>query len=402
MGETSSHFKGRSGTGSKAAREAWQRRAPELAQWALDRLVNRVDVWGIYSQLATPDGPKTMPATAPRVADRGRVLLTRDLLIRHFRATQTRHIIGLHSTAPDNRCKWAAFDVDRHDEDTPPEQTQQLAFDLYEALRERHFTPLLTESNGRGGYHLYTLFATPVPAPDLHHLLRQVAAEAKFKGEFFPKQLALAPPGQQGQYGNWLRVVGRHHRRDSWPRIFDGERWLDDDNAVSFLFGFRGDSPDLVPPTPRSEPAEAAPPKGRVLHTIAPGRGSLSDRIAAYIAKIPHRSEGEGRDDIAFQLGAWLLRDMALDRAIALQWLEVWDQGNSPPKGTECLAAILENVAKYARRPLGCGRAIRRPRRGHHLDHVHIRLEFDHGLPSGYRRPCQWPRTHGDDHGPGR
>src|SRR5262249_36969133 len=151
-------------------------------------------------------------------------------------------VVGLHSTSPENRCKWGAFDIDRHGDATDPAATLAVALRLSAEVQRRGFRPLLTESNGRGGYHLRIIFRAPVPSRDLHHLLRMIAGEVGFKGEQFPKQAAL---DDRRRYGNWLRLPGLHHTRAHLATAFDGERWLEGADVVEWLLSFGGDDPAL-------------------------------------------------------------------------------------------------------------------------------------------------------------
>ena len=61
----------------------------------------------------------------------------------------------------------------------------------------------------------------------------------------------------------------------------------------------------------------------------------LTSRIQRYMARLPNLGEGQGRDDKAYTFATFLVRDLRLPDAEALSWLERWDAGNSPPKGTE-------------------------------------------------------------------
>jgi hypothetical protein len=67
--------------------------------------------------------------------------------------------------------------------------------------------------------------------------------------ETFPKQAAVAPPGQAGQFGNWLRLPGRHHTRDYWSRVWDADagRWLGGNRAIDHILSIQGDDPGLIP-----------------------------------------------------------------------------------------------------------------------------------------------------------
>src|SRR5262249_52411226 len=106
--------------------------------------------------------------------------------------------------------------------------------------------------------------------------------------------------------------------------------------------------PDLSPPPPPTQRQQQCRGGCR--------RGNLADRIAAYMPRLPNLALGQGRDDVAFHFAAFLARDLDLADDLALEWLECWDAGNSPPKGRERLAEIIANARRYGQRPFGCGR----------------------------------------------
>jgi hypothetical protein len=56
---------------------------------------------------------------------------------------------------------------------------------------------------------------------------------------------------------------------------------------------------------------------------------------------------------VAYQFAAFLVRDLGLADAVALDWLQRWDAGNRPPKGAEALAEILANARLYGRHAIG-------------------------------------------------
>jgi hypothetical protein len=350
-----------SGPGAPAAL-AWPEHAEPLAAWADEKLVNRRDCWGAY----TPSSPTTRPAKCLR----GKVVLSREHLVRHFVGRCREDVVGLHSTSPMNTSKWGALDIDAHGEMlTAGAVNFRAALAWYGELVRRGFHPLLTDSNGKGGFHLMVLLSEPVPTPRVHAFLKQLLADHGRHGmavppECFPKQPAVAPPGQPGQYGNWLRLPGRHHTRDHWSRFWNGTRWLAGAEAVEYLLAQTGDPVALVPELPPPEPSR--PARLRTAHYHGSG-GRLGRRIAAYVAKLPTGlGEGMGRDDVAFGLAAFLARDLALSDEIALAWLERWDQHNAVRKGAAALAEILQNATRYGRNSVGSGL---RPeiRRGHVL-----------------------------------
>jgi hypothetical protein len=330
-------------------RRAWAGRAAELARWAWDRLVNRTDVWGGYNALADRDKVITRPdgstyklgptTTRPAVRDRGLVVLTAATLERHFRTRAPEHVMGLHTTAPDNTSKCGATEVDWHGpESTDPEVNWRAARAWHDRLRGRGFHPLLTDSNGAGGYHLRLLLTEPVPTARVFWFLRDLVKDYAGLGlpekpETFPKQSRLEPrKDRKPVYGNWLRVPGLHHTRRHWSRVWDGSEWLDGNDAIDFILALKGDSPSLIP-----------------------SDIEWQFRVGDYLARLPNLGEGQGRDDVAFNFLAFLVRDLKLADDYALEWAGRWDAGNRPPKGPERLREILANVHRYGQRAYGGG-----------------------------------------------
>jgi hypothetical protein len=343
------------GPGREAA--AWAGRAEQLAAWAW-RFVNRRDVWGGYYRAADGAGNwATCQTTRPAKAERGRRLLGPPDLARHFRATATRDVIGLHTTSPENLSHWGAVDVDCHGPGgNDPRANLAAALAWFAELVRLGFRPLLTDSNGKGGYHLRFLLSGPAPTPDVYALLKRLTADYARHGltagpEVFPKQ----PRIEAGKYGNWLRLPGRHHTREQWSNVWDGRRWLAGAEAVDLLLTFAGDRPGLVPSRPAEAPRRPAGPPA-----IAGEVRQLAPRIAAYMKRLPNLGEGQGRDDVAYSFACWLVRDLALSDAVALEWLDAWDRGNTPPKGRERLREIITGSRKYGKKAVGCGLGGRR------------------------------------------
>jgi hypothetical protein len=333
---------------------AWHARAGELADWALTHIVNRSDACGSYYH----GGQVTR-----------RVTVTRALLVRHYQALQAGDIIGLHTADADNRSKGGALDIDQHGDDPARAEANRLAaLRWYGMLVRQGFRPLLTASNGKGGYHLRVLLAEPIDAARVYHFLRRLTADHRRVGlnkppEQFPKQADVRKCAKG--LGNWIRVPGRHHKKNYWSEIWDGSRWLSGHDAIDYMLALTGDDPRLIPDVP---PVLNVQPR-RVFTVRATGN-NLSARIAAYMARLPNLAEGQGRDDVAFRFAAWLVRDMEVADSIALDWLERWDRGNSPPKGREALAIILKNANAYGQRDRGCGLSPERPeydRHGHRI-----------------------------------
>jgi P4 family phage/plasmid primase-like protien len=333
------------------AAEAWSARAGELADWAWERLVNRTDAWGGYNALADRDKDITLPdgtkyklgatCTRPSRRRRGQIVLTREILAQHFQATEPTAVVGLHTTSPDNTSKWGTVETDWHGpESTGPEVNWLATRTWYDRLCALGFHPLLTDSNGAGGFHLDVLLAEATPTPRVYYFLHDLVKDHAALGlpnrpEVFPKQPRLQPREDgRGKYGNWVRLPGRHHTREHWSRVWSGSDWLEGNDAIDFMLSMRGDPPSLIP-----EDVE------------------WQFRIGEYLAALPNLGEGQGRDDVAFTFLGFLVRDLKLPDDYALMWANRWDAGNRPPKGPDRLREILANVHRYGQRSYGSGLA---------------------------------------------
>ena len=239
----------------------WRSSAKALARFTMESLVVRHDVWGEYLptwrrvQHTRADGTRCVQKTitAPSRDLRGKVFLTERRIARHY-AGRDGAIIGLHTTSEGNFCLRGAFEVDLHVGDSADANTNKSAM-LYwlDRLLDMGIYPILSDSNGDGGFHLNILFDRPVPAPKVFTFLKQIVSDHAKLGlaaapETFPKQPVLGP----GKYGNWLRLWGRHHTKDHWTRVFDlttGE-WAEGDKAITLLLGARKNDPALIPPPP--------------------------------------------------------------------------------------------------------------------------------------------------------
>src|SRR5262249_37070635 len=149
----------------------WRRRARELAERANEGLGKRPDGWGGDPAPRERGEPPPDGGGGCATVYTPHGGLTRAPRVRPFEGPDAHPGVGLHATSPDNPCRWGAFDVDVHDEATDPAWAFRQACHLHEEASRRGFHPLLTTSNGKGGYHVRIILAAPVPSPDLHFLL---------------------------------------------------------------------------------------------------------------------------------------------------------------------------------------------------------------------------------------
>lgn len=214
--------------------DEWRERAPQLGDWAMQRLVNRTDVWGRYLAERYRDQPttgaqKNKAITAPFRQERGKIFLQVSSLEKHFKAKDGGGVLGLHSASADGGSLWMAIDIDLHDDDdlsVTREGNFVAAKAWYEQLQDNGFDPVLMDSNGNGGFHLMVLFEKPVDTKSVRNFCRRLVADFSKKG------LDQAPdlfPGSTGpnHYGSWLRLPGRHHTRDHFTRVWNDEPWGD-------------------------------------------------------------------------------------------------------------------------------------------------------------------------------
>ena len=63
-------------------------------------------------------------------------------------------------------------------------------------------------------------------------------------------------------FGNWLRLLGRHHTRAHWTRVYDLEQgaWLDSTQAIKYILSHQGTTKPI--PAEAKEAASEAPTAG--------------------------------------------------------------------------------------------------------------------------------------------
>jgi hypothetical protein len=356
------------GSDLNTIRAAWAEKAKDLAQWAMRLLVNRTDAWGAYVDAkdrgkVLNDGKELgSTLTRPGRRQRGKVFLDETILQEHFRANRSSSVVGLHTTSLENTSRWAAAEIDWHGPtSTAPEINVAAAIAWHKRLETYGMSPLLTDSNGKGGYHLLVIFRESIPTADAFAFGKWLVSDYRVHGmdkppETFPKQAKIEP----GKYGNWLRLPGRHHTHEHWSLAWDGERWLSGAAAADYMLSLQGDNPAGLPwyeirTTVSASSPQTNPDPFSMRVPFAHESTSLARRIAGYMAKLPNLAEGQGRDDVAFNFAAWLVRDLQQSDEEALPWVEIWDQGNNPPKGRDRLAEIITNARTYGRNDFGCG-----------------------------------------------
>jgi hypothetical protein len=244
----------------------WEKHAEALADWTLARLAVRRDVYG-----ATKADGSRFTAHSP---------VTKELLVRHFRGLIT---IGLHSTSADNLCLALTGDVDAHDDKADRKVNWECAIIAVSVLAEFDLSALICDSDGKGGFHVWSFFKKPVASAVVKWLADQINARLKSLAlpaiELFPKQDEVT---LQTPYGNWLRLPGKHHKRPHWTRIYDNKNdcWIEGEAAVLALIHQAGDMPGKLLDRfqewqKHQQPAKTRQKTGR--KTAASGAGDRTD-----------------------------------------------------------------------------------------------------------------------------
>ena len=253
--------------------EEWMRYADDLAEWAMERLVNRRDVW---SQYTLKDGKiRVFMLPVPERRKLGTDMVTLNKLHRHFQAKSVAHLIGLFSISDHSTCKWFAVDVDLHDETLPnadeiAEANFAAALDWAERLRAQGMEPLLLDSNGVGGYHVWVLLDKEYPLTDVFDFADGLRSDWQAlrlprKPEIFPPKRAVAPE----DLPYTLRVPGRHHTRLFYTRVWNfdavgGENeWLEGGDAIEAILATRPSKLPKVRASKKRNLALAPAPKKR-------------------------------------------------------------------------------------------------------------------------------------------
>jgi hypothetical protein len=226
----------------------WEERADDLANWAMERLVNRRDVWSQYTLRGDKIGVVMLPIPERRAL--GTDMVTMQKLRRHFAGRSRSHLIGLHAISDHNTAKWFAVDVDLHDP-TVANADEMAAANLAACLtwagrlREKYLDPIVTDSSGAGGYHVMALLDREYPLADVFEFVSELRNDWADFG--LPRRPEVFPPKAHVEPGHLpyaLRLPGRHHTNHHYTRVWNfdapGEsEWLEGAEAIEALISLR-------------------------------------------------------------------------------------------------------------------------------------------------------------------
>ena len=211
---------------------AWQSYCRELAAWAWERLAIKRDRHGKYSA----DGNAAWSSSP----------VTREILATHFAGVVT---IGLGATSLEDQCISVAWDFDNHVDDVATSKNLAYAIVIANRLFGMGFRAIIVEdSDGKGSIHVWLLFSSPIPAATAHRFATSIARDYARHGlkkiECFPKNSTVQHT--DAKCGHYLRIPGKHHKRDHWSRFWRNGEWLSQENSVRLLLSLTGDDPVLL------------------------------------------------------------------------------------------------------------------------------------------------------------
>lgn len=220
--------------------QQWTANAKDLTAWTRERLLVRTDIYGKYT-------PGPICVKSP-ITDRE--------LFNHFSLRQS---LGAYCVNPlDDTCKWCALDWDNHGGTLDHRKN---AWEILDRLKEFGIPSLVENSNGDGGYHQWVFWNKPIPASlcrsFLFWLLRDFKEDEK--PEVFPKQDSI-----KGKIGNFVRIPGRHHKRDWVSTFTDFYGNYEGNEAIYYLLNFPAANVEDIPEEAKLykvERPKAAPPK---------------------------------------------------------------------------------------------------------------------------------------------
>lgn len=341
---------------------AWRDHAEDLAVWTEDHLANRTDVWGAYLPMDRRGTEGGNNYTAPGADRRFEGALTQGLIKRHFCGEDVGHLIGLHAISSASTCRWLVLDIDKHGENDPatPEANFAAARGWWERLRQLAFSPILLDSNGRGGFHVLTIFAIPAPAAKVFAFGQWLVRDYAERGlqqapETFPKQAGVTP---ERPYGNWWRLPGRHHTRDHWSRIWNGDRWVEGREAIKELLGATGDQPSLIQDNMASADLRV---QGRATNLNSSGPNDAAKSTANFTAKPAQHwleilsgcAPGKRHQSLV-ELAGYLLR-RGIEPPVVAELCVIWNEArNRPPRPETHVRTTVRDIAQReaARRAL--------------------------------------------------
>ena len=326
----------------------WSEAAETLADVVLEKMVINPQRYGYYTDDHTP-------FTSTEA-------ITKEIIVNHFKGNGS---IGTYPAVyPENKCKWLCFDIDAHGDDATAENWEKVSKLVNWFDQHSYVDVLIEDSNGKGGYHIWVFFEECNLAP-IYQIGRQVLKDTKLDIECFPKQDDLSKTGKH--LGNWVRIPGKHHKRDHWSKFFvlpepekvkgkwqydlEQGHWVEGAEAIEHFANVKVNSEDKMellwcatyrPESIIRKEIKPIPPELLV--------GDRVGQAIQFASKYKTAIQGNGGDSTTFSLMRNLYHGFALTEAECVEVVEKsgWNDNCSPPWDITDLAYKAQKAREWS------------------------------------------------------
>lgn len=310
----------------------WKQHAPELATFYKLRFFNREDRYGTYKQ---NEQGKWKPTTKHD--------LTLDIIKKHCRleGTPIGTLAGRYKKdrpPEEDDTKFFCIDIDVHSENDSPELVTKDAESIIAFLSSYGLKPLIEDSNGKGGLHLWYTFNPFLPMWKAHRVGEYIKSHiVGGEIEFFPKREDTRTEKNCG--GNWIRLPGRHHKSEHISRIRNEKgEWESGEKAIQLILSAPSNLPGLLDPILKK--IEETPIKQQEIKSPAPvnvddsyfNSSTYEKCVNWLLTKAPIAISHQGGSATTFSVGCNVYFNF--DQPVQAKWLELmmkWNERCQPP-----------------------------------------------------------------------
>lgn len=328
----------------------WRFYSNSLADWAMLHVLNRTDAYLRYLPIGRrTDGHKVWTV-------KGKVL--RKWVYQHFAGTNVGNLLAFHAISATDTCRWIAIDLDCHGNNPDlASRNWSFAVTIANRLLSIGITPLVMDSDGRGGIHVLVLFTEPVDSPIAYRFAKWLVQDWQSYGisepETFPKQ-----PTLKGlKFGSALRLPGRHHTRSHWTRVLTPPGGLvAGGDAARLILATPLHPPGMIPEEARNYqlPAELPPQfvmllpehiaRSQSAQKPSLAKEEILGRARTYLEKSGPSIEGQGGDNHFWRLIWCICKKFSLTVEEAYPLFMEWNAGCLPPFSPEYVWKQLSRV----------------------------------------------------------
>jgi len=323
---------------------AWRDKAAELTVHFYNHFINRIDRYGTYR---IDGNGKVTPVTAH--------LLTEERVTTHCRLDGIP--IGAIAGNPENdSTKFLCLDLDVHSETDDPECIYKDGAAIRDFLSTYGLKALTEHSNGKGGQHLWVLFSPAIEMATAYRLGEYISEHiAAGKPEHFPKRLTCETESGKNCGGGWIRLPGRHHKREFISEIMNEQgEWCSGEQALELLLSAPINSPvlpaellHLIEPAPEPEKSKNEITFSAPYNEVVPFTNNYELCAKWITSRAPAAIEGQRGLFTTWSVGCTVYHNFAVtDRAHWQELMEQWNSTCVPPWDTKDISDTYDRLLK--------------------------------------------------------